>query len=234
MTIDQVDTDAAATPADADGYRSGHEVWVAPALATGSTDEAWSETTSGGALLRRQFVFVPSADPWESVNTARMAMDAGAPRVLRLRPGALGHRFPLVDWVLEPLPAVCEREGYALALDYGSSGALPFAELARFACSAREVPLLLLGDRLCEETAIWRLLDRCPNVLLQITNRARPADLATGIETSGAHRFVYGSRGVGSSADETLLAGLEADDRAALLSGNARQLDSLGWREAWL
>ena len=233
MTIDQVDTDASATPAVVDGYQSGHEVWVAPRLATVSTDEAWPETTSSGALLRRQFVFVPSPDPWESINTARKAMEAGAPRVLRLRPGALGHRFPLVDWVLEPLPAVCEREGYALALDYGPSGALPLAELAGFACSAPEVPLLLLGDRLCEQPAIWRLLDRCPNVLLQITNRARPADLATGIEIFGAHRFVFGSRGVGS-AGETLLGALEADDRAALLRGNARELDSLGWRERWL
>jgi hypothetical protein len=39
---------------------------------------------------------------------------------------------------------------------------------------------------------------------------------------------------VGSIADETLLAALEADDRAALLSGTARQLDSLDWREQWL
>jgi hypothetical protein len=234
MTIDQVDTDAAATPPDVDGYRSGHEVWVAPRPAAVPTDEAWSETTSGGALLRRQFVFVPSPDPWESVKTAQVAVEAGAPGVLRLCPGAPGHHFPLIDWVLEPLPAICEREGYALALDYGPSDALPLVELASFACSAPEVPLLVLGDRLLEQAAIWRLLDRCPNVLLQITNGARPADLATGIETFGAHRFVYGSRGVGSSADETLLAALEADDRAALLSGTARQLDSLDWREQWL
>ncbi|GAA3152374.1 non-ribosomal peptide synthetase component F [Kribbella aluminosa] len=234
MTIDQVDTDASAKPADVDGSRSGQEVWVAPRLATSPTDEAWSETTIGGALLRRQFVFVPSPDPWEHVHAAQRAMEAGAPRVLRLRPGIPGHRFPLVDWVLEPLPAICEREGYALALDWGPSGALPLAELASFACSAPEVPLLLLGDRLFEQTAIWRLLDRCPNILLQITNRAGPVDLATGIETFGAHRFVYGSRGAGSCADETLLAALEVDDKAALLNGNARQLDSLGWREQWL
>jgi hypothetical protein len=160
-------------------------------------------------------------------------MKAGAPRVLRLRPGAAEHGFPLVDWAVEPLPAVCEREGYALALDYSASAPLPLTEIAGFACSAPEVPLLLLGDRLCEQPAIWRLLERCPNVLLQITNRAKHEDLAAGIETFGAHRFVYGSGGAGN-ANEALIGGLDEADRTALLSGNARLLDSLTWREKWL
>lgn len=234
MTIDQVDTDASPTRAESGRHISGEELWVAPRLATVRTDEPWQEATASGAVVRRQFVFVPSPNHWESVDHAREAMDSGAPRVLRLRPGSLGHRFPLVDWVLEPLPAVCEREGYALALDYGPNGAIPLADLDSFGCSAPEVPLLLLGDKLCEYPAIWRLLDRCPNILLQVTSRARPEDVLTGVTTFGRHRFVFGSRGIGAEADAKVLALLDDEARRAVLSENARQLDSLSWREEWL
>lgn len=234
MTIDQVDTDASTSPADVVWYGSGHETWAPGQSSAGSADDAWQETTSNGTLLRRQFVFVPSCDPWDAVNRAREAVQAGAPGVLRLSPGPMGHRYPLLDWVLEPLPAVCEREGYALAIDSTYSGVLPLAEWATFACSAPEVPLVLLGDKLCGQPVIWRFLDRCPNVLLQISNRTNAAHLAAIVENFGAHRFVFGSGGTARTADEKLLAVLREDDRVALLSGNARDLDSLGWRERWL
>ncbi|MGC0367465.1 hypothetical protein ABH922_005517 [Rhodococcus sp. 27YEA15] len=228
MSIDLVDTDASSAEAARQG--SGYEAWV-PEL---SVTETWQESSSSGALLRRQVVFVPSLDPWESVDSARAAVRAGAPGVLRLNLRSTKGALPLTEWALDPLPAVCEREGYALALDYGPTGTVPLTELAAFACSAPEVALLVLGDRVCEQPAVWRLLDCCPNVLLQVTDQTAPASLAAGVGTFGAHRFVFGSRGSATGADAVLLAALEADDQVALTSGNARALDTLEWRQRWL
>ena len=128
MSFEWVDVDGA--PSISATEATCGETWVVdrqPAFARRSSSPG---SPSAGGRIRRQFVFTPSRDPWDAVTSARRAMDAGAPRVLRLFPGPLGHRYPLVDWALAPLPAVCEREGFGLAVDYGPQGAIPLADVS--------------------------------------------------------------------------------------------------------
>jgi hypothetical protein len=184
--------------------------------------------------VRRQFVGAPSADPCSMIARLRAAIDAGAPRVVRLFPAGGGHGYPLEEWVLAPLPAICEREGYALALDYGADANVPIGEVARFARSAPEVPMVLLGTHLGVNLGAWRLLDRCPNVLMQLTPAGDADARVDAVRRFGAHRFVFGSRRFEIDSGMPQFGELTPHDRAAVFGGTARLLDHLRWREQYL
>jgi hypothetical protein len=201
--------------------------------------EVWTRTLEGtavtpGGTVRHQHTAVPTLIAHDILDAIRAALAAGAPRVVRLCPGPGGNAHPLADWVLAPLPAWCEREDVALAVDYGAGRAAPLSEVAHFARSAPEVPLLLHGDRLGADPADWRLLDRCPNVLLQVTADVDATLLVAAVDEFGAHRFVFGSRDRTSPLAESTFGALSDSAREAVLGGNASLLDERGWRDRYL
>ena len=61
-------------------------------------------------------VLVPPTAVAGGFERARRLTASAGRRVIRLCPG--GHRYPLVDWVLSPVPELCEREGVAVVLDF--------------------------------------------------------------------------------------------------------------------
>jgi hypothetical protein len=200
--------------------------------------ERWTTGTSSeadicaGVSVRRQHVATPTRDPRDMIAAVTAALEHGAPHVIGLRPTADGQLYPLADWVIAPLPALCERESYALAVDYGDA-APALGEVAEFARLAPEVPLLVHGDSFDGNPGIWRLLDRCPNILLQVTAGASAEVLGEAVADFGAHRFVYGSR-TGSVTRAELFSELADADRAAVLGGNAALLDQRKWRDSYL
>ena len=115
---------------------------------------------------------------------------SGAVRLCPVRDG-----YPLVDWLLSPLPELCEREGVALVLDF-APGAIPWSDVVTFARSFPTVPMVVLGVE--GDRVAGAALDATANLVL---HGAGVASLAA---TFGAHRFVD---------DETA---------AALLSGEWR------------
>ena len=72
---------------------------------------------------------------------ARRLTASACRRVIRLCPG--GHRYPLVDWVLSPVPELCEREGVAVVLDFAPE-AVKWAEAVAFARHYSPVPMVIL------------------------------------------------------------------------------------------
>ena len=201
------------------------EVWTCTPGAAAATP---------GRTVRHQHTAVPTLIAHDVLDAIRAALAAGAPHVVRLCPGPGGNLYPLADWVLAPLPAWCEREGVALAVEYGAGRAAPLSEVAHFARSAPEVPLLLHGDRLSADPAEWRLLDRCPNVLLQVTADVDETLLAAAVDEFGAHRFVFGSRYSTTPLADSTFGALSGGAREAVLGGNASLLDERGWRDRYL
>src|SRR5438046_2823597 len=57
--------------------------------------------------------------------------------------GPSSHRYPLVDWVLSPVPELCEREGVAVVLDFAPE-AVKWAEAVAFARHYSPVPMVIL------------------------------------------------------------------------------------------
>jgi len=60
---------------------------------------------------------------------APAALEPGA-KAVRLCPNR--DAYPLVDWVLSPLPERCEREGVTLVLDF-APGSIPWNDVVTFA-----------------------------------------------------------------------------------------------------
>lgn len=183
-------------------------------------------------LVRRQFVVKPSANPFDLVTQLMTAVEAGAPSVVMLHPGADGDGYPLATWVLDPLTAICERDGYALSVDFGVGASVPLLEVDEFARNAPEVPILLLGDHLEPSRGFWRLLDRCPNLLLEITPHSPHALVRDVVAHFGAHRFSFGSRGLEMPSD--IVSSLPAQEREVILCTTAEVLDRRTWRDAYL
>jgi hypothetical protein len=132
---------------------------------------------------------------------------AGAPAVLRLYPGEHGHRYPLEDWAVTPLPELCESEDLCLALDFGPVGAAyPWQDLMRLARTYPRLPVLALGAPLDGPTAA-RALDAAPNLLLEVSCEIGTGDadaLPRLVKTHGAYRLTYGSGRGGHDASAVL------------------------------
>jgi hypothetical protein len=134
-------------------------------------------------LLEAPVLTPPTAVP-DSYERARELAADSASRVVRLCPHRDG--YPLVDWVLSPLPELCEREGLALVLDFDPAP-VPWADVVRFARTFPAVPMLVLGVDLEADRAAPAALDATANVVLHVED---VPELAPLIETFGAHRFV--------------------------------------------
>jgi hypothetical protein len=82
-------------------------------------------------------VLVPPAGIPGAFERARRLTASARCRVIRLCPG--GHRYPLADWVLSPVPELCERERIAVSLDFASER-VNWAETVAFARGYSPVP----------------------------------------------------------------------------------------------
>ncbi len=107
------------------------------------------------------------------------ALDPGS-KAVRLCP--IRDGYPLVDWVLSPLPERCERDGITLVLDF-APGTIPWRDVVPFARGFPTVPMVVLGVDLESDHVAPAALDATANLILHV---ADGADVAT----FGPHRFV--------------------------------------------
>jgi hypothetical protein len=141
----------------------------------------------------------PTADG--SLQHALDAVAAKAGRIVRVCPGPNGDRYPLLDWVLSPLPETCERERLVLAIDYRGAG-IPWDDVVRFLRAYPGLPIILIGAAIGSDSVIPAALDVAPNLILE-----RPADLDAAtlsplVDRFGAHRFTDRADTIDASAWE--------------------------------
>jgi hypothetical protein len=115
-------------------------------------------------------------------------VDGAQCRVVRLCP--VTHRYPLADWILSPIPEICDRHKAALLLDLDGERP-PWSELVAFARRFPCLPMVLLATDLEHERAAPAALDATANLLLQLSVRCPLRSYL--LATFGPSRFVYGS-----------------------------------------
>ena len=107
---------------------------------------------------------------------------------VRIRPGPNGDGYPLVDWVLSPLPETCERENLGLAVDYRGA-AIPWDDVVRFSRAYPALPIVLVGAAIESDGVIPAALDLAPNLILELASALVGETLARLVHRYGAHRF---------------------------------------------
>ncbi len=152
--------------------------------------------------------------------------------MVRICPGSKGHRYPLVDWILSPLPETCERENLTLAIDY-QDAELPWDDVVRFARAFPAVPMVMVGPAVGEDRAIPAALDVSANLVIELSCLLKWHLLPPLVERFGAHRFVYGS-GRRDAWEELPAEAFDDSVRSALLSGTADAIDAGTWQETHL
>jgi len=123
-----------------------------------------------------------------SLQRALEAVAADVGRMVRIRPGPNGDRYPLLDWVLSPLPETCDRERLGLAIDYRGA-AIPWDDVVRFARAYPALPMVLMGASIGGDGVIPAALDMAPNLILELAPAPVDANVATLVARFGAHRF---------------------------------------------
>jgi len=175
----------------------------------------------------------PTAVPGAYERARRLAATARC-RVVRLCPS--GHGYPLADWVLSPLPELCEREGVALVLDFAPE-ALRWSETVAFARAYPALPMVVLDAEIGLDRALPAALDAAPNLLLHVAQLPSPEHLVRLADVYGTSRFVWGSGPPGAGAARESIAaaeGLGEEGRAAILHDNAQALQDGGYAERFL
>jgi hypothetical protein len=108
---------------------------------------------------------------------------------VRIRPGPNGDGYPLVDWVLTPLPETCDRENLALAIDY-QGARIPWDDLVRFSRAYPSLPMVLSGASIGNDGVIPAALEVAPNLILEVAPlSARTEALDRLVARFGSHRF---------------------------------------------
>lgn len=203
--------------------------WITPPADSEIDDasrELLAQADGPGRALQLVPVVTPPTGTGEFERAVRLAGTVGC-RVLRVCPGA--HGYPLVDWVLSPLPELCAREHLALLLDFGADP-VPWRDVVDLARAFPAVPLVVLAGDTDSDRTIPAVLDSTANVVVELSRLRAVEVLVRLVTLFGAHRFVWGSGG--SAAATAVLpaiadAGdLSPDDRAAVLHGNAGALGS--------
>lgn len=166
-------------------------------------------------LLRPVPVLVPPTGATGAYARAREIVGAAQLHVVRLCP--TGHRYPLADWVLSPIPELCERESFALLLDFAPADPL-WLDVVAFARAFPSVPIVVLG--VGDDRTAPAALDAAPNLILHIERTVSP-EL---VETYGASRFVAAA----------VAADLPERDRELILHVNAEALADGSYAEKWL
>lgn len=115
-----------------------------------------------------------------------VAHDTG--RMIRISPGPNGDGYPLLDWVLSPLPETCERENLGLAINY-QGAAIPWDDVVRFARAYPALPMVLIGASIGNDKVIPAALDVAPNLILELSAGPGGEPPARLVDRFGAHRF---------------------------------------------
>ncbi len=214
------------------------EAWLAarypsPAAFESANEALVDACRAHGARLQAQLTYVPYIAAREFGRTLR-SMPAQVSPMLRLLPGFSGHRYPLVEWLLAPLPEVCDREGMTLLLDYrGQQDELAWDDLVTFARHYAGVPMVVA----CNETnegILRAAFEATANLLLQVS--ATSNALTRLIQSAGRHRFVFGDRCAqpSSGSANATWADMSEHDRQAVLAGNAADLATRHWQQRFL
>jgi hypothetical protein len=196
-------------------------------------DEALNTALRGSETLRAIPVLVPpTATSGTSERLRCFARETNC-RVVRLCP--TGHGYPLIDWVLSPLPELCERERISLILDFQPAG-VPWDDVVRFARRFASLPMVLLGVRVGVDRVAPAALDNAANLVLEVREIGDPDGFAHLVDTYGASRFVWGTGGTpdGVVARDVIRLRLDREAADAVLSGNAEALASGDYGNAYL
>jgi hypothetical protein len=179
-------------------------------------DEVVRRACDGLSGLEPISVVLPPTGSPGALNTLREIAEGQTAQVARLCPAT--HGYPLLDWVLSPIPELCERRELGLLIDYDSQRP-PWGEVVAFARRFPTVPMVVLAEALDRELSAPAALDATANLVLQLTPECERA--AALISTFGSSRFVSGG---GHGNAPPALDGLGDDDRAAVLAGTAQLL----------
>jgi predicted TIM-barrel fold metal-dependent hydrolase len=178
-------------------------------------DDRLARILNQSESLRPVPVLLPPTGTTGAYARARAIVHRSPLHVVRLCP--TGHRYPLADWVLSPIPELCERMSFTLLLDFAPADP-PWLEVVSFARAFPSVPTVLLG--VGAERAAPAALDAAPNLILQLEGSFSPELVAI----YGGSRFVAAA----VSAD------LPERDRELILHGNADALADGSYAEQWL
>lgn len=178
-------------------------------------DARLGRVLSGSETLRAVPVLLPPTGANGAYARAREIIHSAPFHVVRLCP--TGHRYPLADWVLSPIPELCERQSFTLLLDFAPAH-VAWLEVVAFARVFPSVPIVLLG--VGDERAAPAALDAAPNLILHLD----------GTVSAGLVATYGGSRFVAASAAEDL----PDRDRELILQRNAEALADGSYAGQWL
>jgi len=134
-----------------------------------------------------------------SLQHALDAVAASSGGMVRICPGPNGDRYPLLAWVLSPLPETCERERLGLAIDYRGAG-IPWDDVVRFSRGYPGLPMILIGAAIGTDAVIPAALDVAPNLILERPANLEAATLGRLVDRFGAHRFTDRADTIDASA----------------------------------
>jgi hypothetical protein len=179
-------------------------------------DEAALE---GSTLSAVQVALPPVSEPGGLSLATRLAASTRC-RALRICPA--GHGYPLLGWVLSPLPELCAREHIALLLDFGDE-ATPWRDVVELARAFPALPLVALGGLLDGDRTVPAVLDATANVVVELSRARDAGGVAELAGRFGAHRFVWGSGGSREALQQRaeLMHGLDEAARESVLNHNA-------------
>jgi hypothetical protein len=209
--------------------------WVTPRAArTGdpAAGDALAAACGGIDALQVMPVLVPPTGAPGALERALGIAASSALRVARLCP--LGHGYPLVDWMLSPLPELCDRERMGLLLDFAPSEP-PWRDVVDLARRHPALPLVVIGRLAGATYTVPAVLDATANVLVDVSGHPDPRAIPGLVATFGSHRFVWGSGGSpGAMAGRSRLGGLAERDGSAIMGGNAAALAGGTYAETFL
>jgi hypothetical protein len=212
--------------------------WLTAALArTGEPDRydaALSHLCEDAMGLQLIPVLLPPVGSRGALERAQRVARTATCRVARLCP--FGHSYPLVDWILSPLPELCVREGIALELDFDPEP-IPWLETVAFARTFPCLPLILLGVPIEKDRALAAALDAAPNLVVHVTDATPGKVLSAFVEMYGSARFVWGSAFSSNGLPNASAGGRESlgnEAREAIVRGNARALAEGSYADTFL
>jgi len=178
-------------------------------------------------------VLVPPTGAPGVYDRARRIAETASLRVVRLCPGS--HGYPLAEWVVSPLPELCERAGMAVVLDFAPEP-VPWPALVDFARTFPTLALVVVGTAVDEDRTLPAALDATPNLLFAVGRSTSEEALGQLCATFGQHRFVFGSDGDGdpSAVPAAIASALDEQARDAVLHENAAALAAGTYADTFL
>jgi hypothetical protein len=183
--VDASDVQRLATAAERAGVL---RLWVTARASRGGDPEVHDNALASAAAESSVIDALPVLVPPTGLRreyARSLELIADSPyRVVRFCP--LAHGYPLLDWILEPLPELCARYGVAMLLDF-EGGSVPWGPVSDFAREFPSVPVVVVGADVVRDRSVPAVLDRTSNVVVTLASEGA-TDL---IEAFGAHRFVW-------------------------------------------